>query len=109
MGNNSNNNNENYITYDEVEIYDEIIENNTCWPDISKYVPTVDELKQNNIENHVRDYAPFLIYLTNHLHSVFNNKAGYSSDQIDQAKKSWAYLSKILKDHSILELNPKIK
>lgn len=92
----------NYVTYNEVDAILEILENETNWPNLTDFIPTVEELKENNVEENFRSYVPFIIYLIEHLSKIKNNKTGYyKDDQINTAKESYKYLNGILASHTV--------
>lgn len=92
----------NYVTYNEVDAILEVLENETNWLNLTDFIPTVEELKENNVEENFRNYAPFIIYLIEYLSKIKNNKTGYyKDDQIDAAKESYKYLNGILSSHTV--------
>ena len=98
---------ENMFTEDEFYMYDDIsdilkksFEN--AYPSIHGFIPTVADLEAINIESHVREYMPFIIYLIKHLGDV--KKAGderYTDEQLKTAAETRAYLDNLQFNHMI--------
>lgn len=102
---------QNNFTEDEFYMYDDIAEQlkekfEEKYPAVRNYIPTISELEFINIENHVREYIPFIIYLIKHLDDI--KKAGeekYSEEELQAAAEARSFLDNLQFTHMIDEYN----
>lgn len=64
----------------------------------SYYIPTIDELKTNNVEQNFEKYADFLLYISENLTEIIHSPETTEFNRI-QAKETNKYISKLFKDN----------
>ena len=86
-----------FYMYDNIAmaVKDDFEKTNTS---IYRFIPTIEDLKAIHIERHVREYAPFIIYLINHLAEVKKNEDdAFSEEELAIATETKSFLMIYLK------------
>ena len=69
---------------------------------IYRFIPTIEDLKAIHIERHVREYAPFIIYLINRLAEVKKNEDdAFSEEELAIATETKSFLMNLQFNHLI--------
>lgn len=90
-----------FYMYDNIAmaIKDDFEKTNTS---IYRFIPTIEDLKAIHIERHVREYAPFIIYLINHLAEVKKNEDdAFSEEELAIATETKSFLMNLQFNHLI--------
>lgn len=81
-----------FYMYDNIAmaVKDDFEKTNTS---IYRFIPTIEDLKAIHIERHVREYAPFIIYLINRLAEVKKNEDdAFSEEELAIATETKSFL-----------------
>ena len=90
-----------FYMYDNIAmaVKDDFEKTNTS---IYRFIPTIEDLKAIHIERHVREYAPFIIYLINRLAEVKKNEDdAFSEEELAIATETKSFLMNLQFNHLI--------